>query len=138
MEKLIQLIRFAPGFASLSSATEAQVQEAEKHLQLTFSDEYHAYLMAFGAATFHGREWTGICESQRLHVVPVTLHARKTIRILPPDAYVVEELLVDHAVVIQQGDGTVWLYAEDAAPQKVAPLLSHYVFQFTREGSLPL
>lgn len=128
MFDLIRKIQEADAFASLGAASDEQIQEAEKRLQLTFADDFKAYLRSFGAATFCGKELTGICASERLDVVSVTERARAFYPAFPKDAYVIEELLIDHILSIQKPDGTVFGYGPNDAGEQIAFSLSEYLF----------
>lgn len=97
-------------------------------MQLTFSADYKEYLSAFGAATFCGKELTGICASERLNVIAVTQRARNYYKGFPDDAYVVEEMLFDHFLVIQKTDGSVFSYGPNESEELIAESLSLYLF----------
>lgn len=128
MFEFIKKIQEAEDFASLGAASDEQIQEAESKLQVTFADDFKAYLRAYGTATFCGKELTGICASDRLSVVPVTERARDFYPAFPKDAYVIEELLIDHILSIQKPDGTVFGYGPNDAGEQIAASLSEYLF----------
>lgn len=128
MLEMIKMIQEAEDFAALGAASKEQIADAEKELQLTFSADYKEYLSAFGAATFCGKELTGICSSERLNVIAVTQRARNYYKGFPDDAYVVEEMLFDHFLVIQKADGTVFSYGPNESEELIAESLSLYLF----------
>lgn len=128
MLEMIKLIQEAEDFAALGAASEEQIADAEKELLLTFSADYEEYLSAFGAATFCGKELTGICSSERLNVITVTQRARNYYKSFPDDAYVVEEMLFDHFLVIQKADGSVFSYDPNESEELIADTLSLYLF----------
>ncbi len=128
MNTLEEMIRTADNFASLSPATKSQITEAEKKLQLKFSEDYKEYLLCFGVATFDNREPTGICSSDRLNVVSVTDHARQYYTTFPKDAYVIEEHLLDHIITIQDCSGNVYIYTPDCMKKIIAHSLLEYFF----------
>ena len=76
MLEMIKKIQEAEDYASLGAASKEQIADAENELKLKFSEDYKEYLSTFGAATFCGKELTGICSSERLSVVAVTQCAR--------------------------------------------------------------
>lgn len=134
MLEMIKKIREAEDFAALGAASEEQIAGVEEELQLAFAADYREYLSAFGAATFCGKEMTGICSSQRLSVVAVTQRARNYYKSFPDDAYVVEELLFDHFLVIQKADGSVFSYGSNESEELLAESLSLYLFPQAPNG----
>jgi alpha-tubulin suppressor-like RCC1 family protein len=128
MLEMIKMIQEAEDFAALGAASKEKIADAEKELQLTFSADYKEYLSAFGAATFCGKELTGICASERLNVIAVTQKARNYYKGFPDDAYVVEEMLFDHFLVIQKTDGSVFSYGPNESEELIAESLSLYLF----------
>lgn len=128
MLEMIKMIQEAEDFAALGAASKEKIADAEKELQLTFSADYKEYLSAFGAATFCGKELTGICTSERLNVIAVTQRARNYYKGFPDDAYVVEEMLFDHFLVIQKADGSVFSYGPNESEELIAESLSLYLF----------
>ena len=128
MLEMIKMIQEAEDFAALGAASKEQIADAEKELQLTFSADYKEYLSAFGAATFCGKELTGICASERLNVIAVTQRTRNYYKGFPDDAYVVEEMLFDHFLVIQKADGSVFSYGPKESEELIAESLSLYLF----------
>ena len=128
MLNLIQKIQEAEDYASIGAASSEQIAAAEKALHLTFASDYKEYLSAFGVATFCGKELTGICSSERLNVIAVTQRARNYYKSFPDDAYVIEELLFDHFLVIQKADGAVYNYGPDSSEELVGKSLESYLF----------
>lgn len=61
MLEMIKKIQEAEDYASLGAASKEQIADAENELKLKFSEDYKEYLSTFGAATFCGKELTGIC-----------------------------------------------------------------------------
>lgn len=128
MSDLITRIQEANDFASLGSASDEQISDAEKSLQLTFAEDFKEYLRAFGVATFCEKELTGISSSDRLNVVAVTTRARNFYKAFPADAYVIEELLFDHIITIQKSDGTIYSYGPNDSEKQIASSLFEYLF----------
>ena len=128
MLEMIKKIREAEDYASLGAVSKEQIADAEKILQLAFAEDYKEYLSAFGAATFCGKEMTGICSSERLNVIAVTQRARSFYKNFPDDAYVIEEMLFDHFLVIQKADGSVFSYGPNESEELIAGSLSSYLF----------
>ena len=128
MLEMIKMIQEAEDFVSLGAATKEQIADAEKELQLKFAEDYKEYLSTFGVATFCGKELTGICSSERLSVIAVTQRARSFYKSFPNDAYVIEEMLFDHFLVIQKTDGAVFSYGPNDSEELIADSLSMYLF----------
>lgn len=128
MSEMITKIQEAEDYAFLGPASEQQIIDAEKALQLTFAADYKEYLSTMGAATFCGKELTGICSSERLNVIVVTQRARSFYKRFPTDAYVIEEMLFDHFVVIQKVDGSIFSYGPNESEELLAGSLALYLF----------
>ena len=126
MSELENKIQGYDDFACLKPATCEQIREAESVLGLTFAEDYKDYLKTFGAATFDSRELTGICSSERLNVVSVTLHQREKNPYIPANCYVIEELNVDGVVAWQDETGSVYLASYDKKIKKVSNCLLDY------------
>ena len=128
MLDLIKKIQEAEDYASLGTVSSEQITAAEIALHLTFASDYKEYLSVFGVATFCGKELTGICSSEGLNVIAVTQRARNYYKSFPGDAYVIEELLFDHFLVIQKADGSVYNYGPNDSEELVAESLESYLF----------
>ncbi len=129
MSSLIDRIRSADDFCALEPADNLVIAEAQTKLGLRFAEDYIEYLSAFGVATFDNRELTGICTSERLNVVSVTEHARSYFNSFPSDYYVIEELLIDHAIVVQDRSGSVYSYGLDESAKVISHTLYEYLFE---------
>lgn len=128
MEKLIDLIKAADDFYSMSGAAPDEIEQAEKELGLVFADDYKDYVMAFGAATFDSRELTGICKSERLCVVPATERARTFYPQFPENMYVIEEMQFDHILTLQDSTGKIFSYGPVTEAKQIAASLQEYLF----------
>lgn len=128
MSALTTLIKDASNFYSLKPADSSAVSAAEAQLGLQFASDYKEYLLAFGAATFDGRELTGVCDSERLGVVPSTERARQLFPHFPKDAYVVEDLSFDHVYIVQDSSGKVCSYGPSDSGELIARSLIEYFF----------
>ena len=134
MLEMIKKIQEAEDYASLGAVSKVQISEAEKALQLKFAEDYKEYLNTLGVATFCGKELTGICSSERLSVVAVTQRARSYYKNFPKDAYVIEEMLFDHFLVIQKENGSVFSYGPHDSEEMIADSLSMYLFPQESQG----
>ena len=134
MLEMINRIKEAADYASLGAASKEQIAEAETELQLSFAEDYKEYLSVFGVATFCGKELTGICASERLSVIAVTQHARSFYKSFPDDAYVIEDMLFDHFLVIQKANGSVLNFGPNESEELIADSLSLYLFPQESQG----
>lgn len=65
----------------LGADSKEQIADAENELKLKFSEDYKEYLSTFGAATFCGKELTGICSRHMLFFfTPTDLLMKDTLR----------------------------------------------------------
>ena len=128
MGTLSSQIENANNFHALVPADSGSINSAETQLGLLFAPDYCEYLLAFGAATFDGRELTGICKSERLSVVTATERARLFYPTFPISAYVVEELGFDHVLTVQDSSGRVYSYGPGDSGKKIAESLQDYLF----------
>ena len=126
MADIVNLIQQQPSLYVMIGAPEKEINQAEQTLGLHFSADYRAYIAAFGAVSFAGHELTGICKSNRLNVVTVTLSERSNITV-PANWYVLEQANIDSIVLWQSSDGTVYATAPNSKPKKVASSLSEYI-----------
>ena len=126
MADIVNLIQQQPSLYVMIGAPEKEINQAEQTLGLHFSADYRAYIAAFGAVSFAGHELTGICKSNRLNVVTVTLRERSNITV-PANWYVLEQANIDCIVLWQSSDGTVYATAPNSKPKKIASSLSEYI-----------
>ena len=111
----------------LSGATKEQIEQAEKALDLRFTNEYRDYLITFGVISFGGHEFTGFCASSRLNVVDVTISERINNPTVPMNYYVVEQANIDGIVVWQSHIGEVYQTAPNMQPFKLCNSLCEYI-----------
>ena len=108
MLAFVEKLRQYDDFKALKGSSLNEIKEAERKLNVEFSDEYKEYLLEYGIATSNGYEFTGICQSERLNVVCVTEKERKNVREIPEGGYVVEQTHMDGIVIWQTKDGVVY------------------------------
>ena len=128
MSTFPELIKEASFFVSLQPADSSSIEAAESQLGITFALDYKEYLLAFGAASFDGRELTGVCKSERLNVVSATERARSFYPQFPKNKYVVEELGFDHVLILQDSSGKVYSYGPSDSGDVIAKSLQDYLF----------
>lgn len=127
MRSIVNTLYVKRAFSAKKAATPEQIAEAEQKLCLKFSVEYREYLSTCGTASIQGHELTGICDSNRLNVVYVTIMERA----MNPDAslnwYVIEEANIDGIVIWQAEDGTVYQTIPNELPVKLCDSLCDYI-----------
>ncbi len=95
-------------FYSLTGATDVEIEEAQWALGTCFAKDYQSYTKKYGAISFDGHEFTGICSSDRLNVVSVTRYERDRNMSIPKEFYVLEQTNIDGIVVWQDSSGRVY------------------------------
>ena len=93
---------------------------------MKFAKEYADYLQKYGVASFFGHELTGICSSNRLNVVDVTIEERQYTQGISQQLYVVEVTNFDDVVVWQDATGVIYRTAPGEKTEKVAASLAEY------------
>ena len=127
MSSLVDYIKNYPDALCGKAGNEEDIKEAEATLNLSFSNEYRAYLRAITSAALDGRELTGICKSKRLNVTDATLKQRKLNPDIPDTMYVVEETNIDGIVIWQDNTGTVYQTAPGIRLTKIANSIKDYL-----------
>ena len=128
MSDLVNRLQKTKGVFSLTPASKADIEYAEKQLGLSFANEYREFLRTFGAVSFESHEIVGITQHKRLNVVDVTKKEREFNSNIPGSYYVVEELNIDGIVIWQDGDGNVYQTFPEREPERIANSLSEYLF----------
>lgn len=126
MELFVDILKGLPNFYHLNGATDDEIAKSEQLLCVSFAPEYKAYVSAYGVASANGHELTGICTSQRLNVVNVTLSCRKQL----PEAdtlYVIEEANIDGIVLWQSATGEIYQSSSGKKLHKVCDSLREYI-----------
>lgn len=127
MTNIQNKLRALPAFCALPGASAQQIADAERALALSFADDYREYLLAFGVASAAGHEFTGICASERLNVVDVTLSERKIVPGIAQDCYVLEEANVDGIVIWQNGSSEIFQTQPGRPAIKIADSICDYL-----------
>lgn len=110
-EEIKKLIDKLPEMCFIGSVEEAKIQDAEKELGFTFADDFVEYTKQYGAIASEGMEWLGVVDSERLSVVDRTNSYRNLYPSFPTNMYVVEELGIDGAVILQDSKGKLYYYS---------------------------
>lgn len=124
--KIIKLMQEQPAFHARSAASNEEITAVENVLGLRFAQDYREYVATFGAASFAGHELTGICKSDRLNVVTVTMEERNNM-VVPADWYVLEQANIDGIVAWQNSAGAVYQTVPNMNPKKLCESLAEYI-----------
>lgn len=129
MKNVVEVLEKQQGIRPFGSATLEEIEIAETELGLAFSKEYKDYLLAYGAASIYGHEFTGICNSTRLNVVDVTKTQRQRQKDnnLPSNLYVIEELHIDDVVIWQDEVGSIYQTVFNKPAEKKYNSLVEYI-----------
>ncbi|MBQ9142233.1 MAG: SMI1/KNR4 family protein [Lachnospiraceae bacterium] len=84
------------------------IVEAERELNVSFSEDYREYLRKYGLVMCCGHELTGLGKSERANVVYVTKQMKKIKQGIPEDWYVLENENMDGAIIWQDTKGNVY------------------------------
>lgn len=127
MKNLLSLILSKDDVIMGKKVSQTDIINAEKELGLEFSNEYRKYLMEFGCIAFDGREFTGICDIDRLNVVCVTNDEKKFNQCIPINWYVIEQANIDGIVIWQSSTGEIYQTSPNSKPIKLCDSLSEYI-----------
>lgn len=128
MSEFVDKISKMKSFRSRKPATMEQIENAEDELGVSFANEYKQYLLAYGAASFFGHEFTGISSSSRISVVDITLEERE-LNNVSDDLYVVEQTNIDGIVIWQDSKGNIYETQPCSDAKKICNSLSEYINQ---------
>ena len=124
---IIELINSKDNLIPLSPASQKEINEAEKKLELKFNEEYQKYISTFGAVVYDGHEITGVCKAARLNVINVTREERKYNSFVPKDWYVIESLGIDGIVIWQNEIGEIYQTTPNGSIKKIYDSLYEYI-----------
>ncbi|MDY4675121.1 MAG: SMI1/KNR4 family protein [Treponema sp.] len=127
MTMIIQAIKSLEDLLPLKSATEIQINDAEKQLGIKFSSEYREYLHEFGAIMADGIELSGIAKSEHRNVVSLTKKEWELNPKIPHTMYVVENAGVDGIIIWQDTNGLIYQSRPFMEPKKIAESLAEYI-----------
>ena len=128
MSEFVDKISKMKSFRSRKPASMEQIENAEDELGVSFANEYKQYLLAYGAASIFGHEFTGISSSSRISVVDVTLEERE-FNDINDDLYVVEQTNIDGIVIWQDSKGNIYKSQPGSDAQKICYSLAEYINQ---------
>lgn len=103
------------------------IADAEQRLNLTFAEDYRAYLKCYGLIAYDGHELTGLGNSDRTNVVLVTKTERLLRCGISQDMYVLEQMHIDDIVIWQSSSGIIWQTVGRQEPVRLASSLLDYL-----------
>lgn len=127
MKNIVELVNSLPNMLPLKPATAAQIEDAEKQINLKFAEEYKEYLLNFGAIMADGIELSGIAKSEYRNVVMVTKKEWNLNSKVPHYMYVIENARVDGIIIWQDEKGLIYRTTYDTEPIKISKSLFEYI-----------
>jgi len=127
MESIIDIMRALRSFSPGESVSENEVADAERELELLFSEEYKQYLIAFGAMDAYSIELTGFTDDEELHVVSATKAAWEYHDHVPRNLYLIEDAAFDGILIWQDSSGNIYESTPSQTPRIIFSSLAEYV-----------
>lgn len=127
MKNVIEKIKSLKDVVFGNGVTGQSIADAEQRLNLTFAEDYRAYLKRYGLIAYDGHELTGLGGSDRTNVVLVTKTERLLKCCISQDMYVLEQMHIDDVVIWQSSSGIVWRTAGRQEPVRLASSLLDYL-----------
>lgn len=127
MKNIVELVNSLPNMLPLKPATVAQIEDAEKQINLKFAEEYKEYLLNFGAILADGIELSGIAKSEYRNVVMVTKREWNLNSKVPHHMYVIENARVDGIIIWQDEKGVIYRTTYDTEPIRISKSLFEYI-----------
>jgi hypothetical protein len=126
MDSLIKYLHTLPGLQWTGGVTEDKIRHAESILNLSFADDFKAYLSEFGQISANGIELAGLSNRKYTSVVNLTQNERKLLSI-PANHYVIEDIGLDGLIYTQDNTGSVYQLLPNRPITKVADNLELYI-----------
>ncbi len=126
VQDIVKLMQNQPKLYVMEGASEEEIIQAETALGLRFAADYRKYTAAFGAASLAAHELTGVCKSNRLNVVDVTIKERSNTNV-SDQWYVLEQTNIDGIVVWQSSTGEIYQVYPNGVIRKIAAALAEYL-----------
>ena len=127
MNDIIITIKALRGLRSLNAASNDEIVEAEKQLNLHFSDEFKQYMAEFGAIYSETIELKGIAKTPGYNVVAFTTMVREACPNIPKNFYAISETGYNGVVICQDGNGFVYEWKPNDEVACVASSLNEYI-----------
>lgn len=108
MHNIFKLIEKTFKLYKTKGASDELIAEAERQLNIKFSNDYRQYLSLFGAISFGSTELTGLNVDGYANVVTATLKETQRNKSFPKGAIVLENTGMEGLLVLQDEGGTVY------------------------------
>ncbi|SDB44876.1 SMI1-KNR4 cell-wall [Pseudobutyrivibrio sp. YE44] len=122
---LLEVMQKYDDFAIGKPVSIEEIKQAERELQLSFSNEYREYLVKAGIATANAHEITGITTDERLDVVYLSKKNRN--KNIEDSRYVVEDIAIDKVLIWQDTEGVIYQTIGKTPGKKIANSLAEYI-----------
>lgn len=123
---IVDKIRLIDGLYHIAGCTDAQIEEAEKLLDLKFPMEYIDYVKGFGCIDFGSTEWTGLNIEGELNTVEATLSDKEYNKFFPDKFFVLDDYHIDDKKIIVNEIGQVFLLQYEKI-EKICESISEYL-----------
>lgn len=127
MKRFADAIKDFDDYISTGAVEDERIRNAEEELGLEFSKEYKEFLSEHGAASAHGHEFMGICDTKRLDIVEGTIKEKEKNKEVPEDFYLIENMGIDKILVWQNKEGKLYQTVGKSKPEIIDNTLSEYV-----------
>ncbi len=127
---IIDLIKNLKNVVYLGKVNYEEIENAEKTLNLKFSDEYKLYVSEFGVISAVGIELTGIISSPRLSVIEVTKREKECNENIPDNMYVIENTTLEGLIILQDQFGAIYSIMPNSSPKKIFNSLYEYLKKY--------
>ena len=110
MKMTIEELKAKTKLFQVGTVSQEEINNAEKKLNLHFSEEYKSYLSNYGAISFGSHEITGLGVSGYLNVVTATEKERNLGGDFPKDCILLENNGIDGILTIMDEKGFVYSF----------------------------
>lgn len=127
MEDLITKLKQLPDYVGSNGRKIEEIENAEKVLNVIFSNDYKTYLNEIGLASFENHELTGITKNKNVSVVDCTIENRKLNPNVSNSMYVIEDAHIDGIVFWQNEKGEIYITSYDSKPKLYCKSMLEYL-----------
>lgn len=124
---IIEVINSLEDMISTGGASEQDIVNCEKELNVSFSDEYKAFLAEFGSILADDVEIVGFAKSKNRNVIEVTKRERECNKEIPQNLYVVENTGIEGIIIWQDENGMIFQSSPNKLPKKISNSLAEYI-----------
>ena len=108
MASIVEKLNEIPQMYHAKGCTDEQIQNAEQALEISFPEDFQAYVKAYGAISFYATEWTGLNVDGYINVVEATKQERELNPAFPKDGVVLENQAIDGIVTAMDSAGEIY------------------------------